>query len=68
MHETSEGVLPMSDTNQAAKEGGSAETIPKDLGHPIGTLVIVGLFGVLFGLGWLLMYLWLFLQRGGLHP
>jgi len=43
------------------------ESLPEDLGHPRGTLAIVALFGLLFGVGWLLMYLWLFLQRGGLH-
>jgi len=46
----------------------SDDPLPDDLGHPIGTLVIVGLFGLLFGLAWFLMYLWVFLGRGGLHP
>jgi hypothetical protein len=54
----------MSDPKHSAERG----DVPEDLGHPIGTLVIVALFGLLFGLGWLLMYLWMFLQRGGLHP
>jgi len=41
---------------------------PEDFGHPRGTLAIVIVFGTLFGLGWLAMYLFLFLARGGLRP
>jgi len=41
---------------------------PEDFGHPRGTLAIVIVFGALFGLGWLAMYLFLFLARGGLRP
>jgi hypothetical protein len=36
--------------------------------HPRGTLVIVSLFGLVFALGWIAMYLFVFLGRGGLHP
>jgi hypothetical protein len=36
--------------------------------HPRGTLVIVLVFGLLFALGWLGMYLFVFLGRGALHP
>lgn len=32
--------------------------------HPIGTLVIVALYGLLFAVGWLLIYFGLFLPRG----
>lgn len=56
----------MSDANHLAEKDNS-ESSPQGFGHPIGTLIIVGLFGLLFGLGWFLMYLWMFLQRGGLH-
>jgi len=36
-----------------------------DLGeHPRGTLFIVILYGLLFAVGWLLMYFLLFLPRG----
>ena len=35
--------------------------------HPRGTLAIVIVFGVLFGLAWLSMYLFLFLERGAPH-
>ena len=40
----------------------------EDFGHPRGTLAIVGGFGVLFLLGWVIFYLYLFLHRGALHP
>jgi hypothetical protein len=40
---------------------------PADLEHPRGTLVIVGIFGLLFGLGWLGMYFFMFLERGAPH-
>jgi uncharacterized membrane protein YedE/YeeE len=35
----------------------------EDIGHPRGTLAIVIIYGLLFGLGWLLFYLY-FLGRG----
>jgi hypothetical protein len=41
---------------------------PQALGHPRGTLAIVLLFGLLFGLGWLAMYVFTFLPRGAPHP
>jgi hypothetical protein len=40
---------------------------PEDYGHPRGTLAIVGAFGVLFLLGWLIMYVYLFIERGAPH-
>lgn len=36
--------------------------------HPIGTLVIIGLYGLLFALGWVAMYLFVFLPRGRVTP
>jgi hypothetical protein len=36
-------------------------------GHPRGTLAVVAIFGVLFALGWIAMYLWMFLARGAPH-
>jgi len=39
----------------------------EEFGHPRGTLAVVGVFGALFLLGWLLMYLCMFLQRGAPH-
>lgn len=44
-----------------------AENSSADLGHPRGTLAIVIIFGLLFGLAWLAMYLFLFLERGAPH-
>ena len=36
--------------------------------HPIGTLAIVGLYGVLFAVGWLLVYVYVYLSRGPVTP
>jgi hypothetical protein len=36
--------------------------------HPIGTLVIIGLYGLLFALGWVAVYLFVFLPRGRVTP
>lgn len=47
---------------------GSGPAAPLDtLGHPRGTLAIVSIFGALFVVGWLAMYVWQFLQRGAPH-
>jgi len=40
----------------------------EEFGHPRGTLAIVIVFGSLFLLGWLAMYVYMFLQRGAPHP
>ncbi|MDE2773301.1 MAG: hypothetical protein OXI46_06290 [Gemmatimonadota bacterium] len=38
---------------------------PDDLGgHPKGTLAILGVYGLLFVVGWLIMYFWVFVPRG----
>ncbi len=39
----------------------------EDFGHPRGTLAIVLVFGLLFILGWLGMYIYVFLARGAPH-
>jgi hypothetical protein len=41
---------------------------PDALGHPRGTLALVILYGVLFGAGWLVMYVFRFLAHGAPHP
>jgi hypothetical protein len=41
---------------------------PEDLGHPRGTLAIVILYGLLFGLGWIAVYVFRFLERGAPQP
>jgi|GEM_PF-611696 len=45
-----------------------AESRPLDLGHPKGTLAIVALYALLFALGWLALYWWVFVPRGTPHP
>ncbi|MCY4648272.1 MAG: hypothetical protein OXE73_15500 [Gammaproteobacteria bacterium] len=40
---------------------------PVDVGgHPRGTLAIVGIYGLLFVIGWLIMYFGVFVPRGPL--
>jgi hypothetical protein len=41
---------------------------PKTPQHPIGTLAIVGVYGLLFVLGWLAVYYFVFLPRGAVTP
>lgn len=42
---------------------------PGDFGqHPRGTLALVGLYGVLFAVGWLLFFFLLYLPRGAVTP
>lgn len=36
--------------------------------HPRGTLAIVGLYVLLFALGWLALYLFAFVPRGDVTP
>jgi len=36
--------------------------------HPRGTLAIVGLYGVLFVVGWLAFFFFLYLPRGAVTP
>lgn len=40
------------------------EVRPEELGHPRGTLAIVTLYGLLFALGWLALYVFRFLEQG----
>lgn len=57
----------MSEARDASEDRGGNTVRPEDFGHPRGTLVIVIVFAVLFGLAWLAMYVFLFLQRGAPH-
>jgi hypothetical protein len=43
------------------------EVQPEELGHPRGTLAIVIIFGLMFGLAWFAMYVFQFLGRGAPH-
>lgn len=45
-------------------EASPDEVRPDDLGHPRGTLAIVTLYGLLFALGWLALYVFRFLEQG----
>lgn|GEM_PF-2569868 len=57
----------MSDAGRSSNAGGSGESFPEGCEHPRGTLAIVILFGALFALGWVAMFVLAFLKRGGLH-
>ena len=57
----------MNDAGQTSPAKGATDRVPEELEHPRGTLVIVILFGLLLGLGWVLTYLFLFLARGSPH-
>ena len=50
-----------------------SETLMPDLDpelhrHPIGTLAIVGIYGLLFLAGWLAVYFYVYLSRGAVTP
>ena len=36
--------------------------------HPVGTLAIVGVYGLLFAVGWALVYVYVYLSRGPVTP
>jgi hypothetical protein len=44
------------------------EIKPEDPGHPKGTLAIMLIYALLFGLGWIAIYCFVFLPRGAPHP
>ena len=46
------------------RESSPAETDQGIGEHPRGTLLIVGMYGFLFVLGWLILYFFVFLPRG----
>jgi hypothetical protein len=43
-------------------------TLPLDEPHPRGTLAIVAVLGACFALGWLAMFVFVFLERGAPQP
>lgn len=55
----------MPEAERSSEQLGGGE---EEFEHPRGTLAVVIVFGTLFGLGWLAMYLFLFLARGGPRP
>jgi hypothetical protein len=36
--------------------------------HPRGTLLLVGLYGLVFALSWFAIYAFVYLHRGGVTP
>ena len=40
----------------------------EELGHPRGTLAILVIYGLLFGIGWLALFFFEFMPRGAPHP
>jgi hypothetical protein len=51
-----------------SRQGDDEDRIIAQFGHPRGTLAIVIVYGALFVLGWLGMYLGRFLAHGAPHP
>lgn len=45
----------------------NVDGVAEEIGHPRGTLAIVIVFGLLFGLAWLATYFFVFLARGAPH-
>jgi hypothetical protein len=54
----------VSDDHHQPSSGQSSEVG----GHPKGTLAIVGIYGLLFTVGWLVLYFFVFVPRGALTP
>jgi hypothetical protein len=46
----------------------SPEQPPDIGGHPKGTLAVVAVYGLLFAVGWLILYFAVFVPRGALTP
>ncbi len=57
----------MSDAGPSSQDPERGDVSLEELEHPRGTLVIVILFGLLFGLAWFAMYVFQFLGRGAPH-
>lgn len=38
------------------------------VGHPKGTLFLIGLYGVVFAASWFAVYFLIYLRRGGVTP
>jgi hypothetical protein len=51
-----------------ATESPEPEVRAEDVGHPRGTLAILFIYGLLFGLGWMAMFFFEFMPRGAPHP
>lgn len=60
--------LKDSEERSSLERAESEPLSPEQLGHPLGTLIIVGLYGLFFALAWLGLYLFEFLPRGAPKP
>lgn len=50
------------------ENGPEREVTAADVGHPRGTLAILLIYALLFGLGWMALFFFEFLPRGAPHP
>ncbi len=57
----------MSAEGSPRERPGNSDPVPEEIGHPRGTLAIVVVFGLLFGLAWFATYVLVFLERGAPH-
>jgi Cytochrome c oxidase subunit IIa family len=57
----------MADVNRSTEARMPSDNLPDAFEHPRGTLAIVIVFGLLFVVGWVAVYVFLFLQRGAPH-
>lgn len=57
----------MSDPRRSPDRVIAVDVVDDDVGRPRGTFAIVIIFGLLFALGWLATYFFIFLQRGAPH-
>lgn len=56
--------MPLNPQDDAARR---LQPDPDTLQHPRGTFAIVLIFGLLFALGWVAVYAFVFLERGAPH-
>lgn len=49
-------------------QSGEPQETPEIGDHPRGTLAIVGAYGLLFALGWIVLYFFVFSPRGAITP
>ena len=49
-------------------EGAKSEVQLEDIGHPRGTLAIIVIYALVFGLAWMSLFFFEFMPRGAPHP
>lgn len=62
------GHSPRVSINRLRSERHMPDLDPEARQHPVGTLAIVGIYGVLFAAGWLVVYVYVYLSRGPVTP